>query len=192
MSVKRLASSGLHCLRVGLASVVMFQLTIGASVASAATPQTAADTETASPITHVIVIIGENRSFDYVFATYKPKHGETVNNLLSEGIITLDSNKNAIPGPNFNQAQQLFATDTDTFLLTPPTQEFPSNVLPAPLVGGPSGSAGYFSGSNPCGTTPAISALKCAEVSETGLPSTQYYHFLASGGTGLKSKTPDT
>ncbi len=91
-----------------------------------------------TPIKHVIVIIGENRSFDHVFATYVPKSGETINNLLSEGIIQLDSNKNAIPGPNFNNAQQFFATDTDTFLLAPPTQEYPSNVLPAPLVGGPS------------------------------------------------------
>ena len=30
-----------------------------------------------SPIKHVIVIIGENRSFDHVFATYVPKNGET-------------------------------------------------------------------------------------------------------------------
>ena len=30
------------------------------------------DDNTASPIKHVIVIIGENRSFDHVFATYKP------------------------------------------------------------------------------------------------------------------------
>ena len=77
---------------------------------------------TTSPIKHVIVIIGENRSFDHVFATYVPKSGETINNLLSEGIIELDSNKNAIPGPNFKNAQQLSATDTDSFLLAPPTQ----------------------------------------------------------------------
>ncbi len=54
---------------------------------------------TATPIKHVIVIIGENRSFDHVFATYVPKHGESVNNLLSQGIVKLDANKNAIPDP---------------------------------------------------------------------------------------------
>ena len=97
-----------------------------------------------------------------------------------------------IAGPNFSKAQLLFATTTDTFLLAPPTRAFPSNVLPAPLVGGPKGPAGYFPGSNPCGTTPPISALKCAEISETGLPSAQYHQFLAGGGTGLESKTPDT
>ena len=97
-----------------------------------------------------------------------------------------------IAGPNFSKAQLLFATTTDTFLLAPPTRAFPSNFLPAPLVGGPKGPAGYFPGSNPCGTTPPISALKCAEISETGLPSAQYHQFLAGGGTGLESKTPDT
>jgi len=30
------------------------------------------DGKTTTPIKHVIVIIGENRSFDYVFATYQP------------------------------------------------------------------------------------------------------------------------
>ena len=56
-----------------------------------------------TPIKHVIVIIGENRSFDHVFATYVPRPGQTVHNLLSEGIIQLDANKNAIPGPNVPQ-----------------------------------------------------------------------------------------
>ena len=152
MSYRSLASKGVHYLRIGLAALATFQFAICAPFASAGVQPQA----TASAITHVIVIIGENRSFDHVFATYQPKHGETINNLLSEGIVKLDSNKNAIPGPNFNNAQQLFGTTTDTFLLAPQTQEFPKNVLPAPLVGGPGGSAGYFSGSNPCGTTPAI------------------------------------
>ena len=66
--------------------------------------------DTGTPIKHVIVIIGENRSFDHVFATYVPKPGRLVNNLLSEGIVALDANKNAIPGPNFEKAHQLAAT----------------------------------------------------------------------------------
>jgi phospholipase C len=32
----------------------------------------------------VIVLIGENRTFDHVFATYVPKQGESVSNLLSK------------------------------------------------------------------------------------------------------------
>jgi phospholipase C len=43
--------------------------------------------KTATPIKHLIVLIGENRSFDNVYATYKPKNGQTVSNLVSNGII---------------------------------------------------------------------------------------------------------
>ncbi|MGC2171978.1 MAG: alkaline phosphatase family protein [Candidatus Sulfotelmatobacter sp.] len=193
MTFTSIASKGVHYLRIGLAGLAMFQFTICTPFASAASqPRPSRDWETASPIKHVIVIIGENRSFDHVFATYVPKNGERIDNLLSEGIIKLDANKNAIPGPNFAKAQQLSATDTDTFLLNPPKQEFPNNTLPAPLVGGPGGPGGYFSGTNPCGTSPAISAVKCAQLSESGLPGSQYYEDLVSGGTGLKSYTPDT
>ena len=41
-------------------------------------PSLAAQTAPAAttPIQHVIIIIGENRSFDHVYATYKPKHGQ--------------------------------------------------------------------------------------------------------------------
>jgi phospholipase C len=61
------------------------------------------DRKTASPIKHVIIIVGENRSFDHIFATYVPKHGgERVRNLLSEGIINADGS----PGPNFAKAHQ--------------------------------------------------------------------------------------
>ncbi|HZV87542.1 MAG TPA: alkaline phosphatase family protein [Candidatus Binatus sp.] len=59
--------------------------------------------ETASPIKHVIIIVGENRSFDHLFATYEPKRkNERVLNLLSEGIINADGT----PGPNFAKAHQ--------------------------------------------------------------------------------------
>ena len=43
--------------------------------------------KTASPIKHVIVIC-ENRTFDHLFATYEPGHGEHVDNLLSKGLST--------------------------------------------------------------------------------------------------------
>jgi phospholipase C len=148
---------------------------------------------TQSPIKHVIVIIGENRSFDHVFATYVPKQpGQSVNNLLSEGIIALDANKNAVPGPKFQLAHQSAAQDlgsTDTFLLSPPKQTFPSDQLPAPLVGGPKVS--YIP--NECGSTPITScpaSLTLAQQSESGLPA-NYYPSLLTGGTGQTSKTPD-
>jgi phospholipase C len=59
--------------------------------------------KTASPIKHVIIIVGENRSFDHLFATYVAKdRRERVLNLLSEGIINADGT----PGPNFAKAHQ--------------------------------------------------------------------------------------
>ena len=44
--------------------------------------------ETATPIKHVIILIGENRTFDNIYATYRPNNKQTVLNLLSQGIIT--------------------------------------------------------------------------------------------------------
>jgi phospholipase C len=154
-----------------LTSLALLQLT-----AMALNAQQTGDNDTTTPIKHVIVIIGENRSFDHVFATYVPKHGE-VWNLLSEGIVNADGT----PGPNFWVATQNAATDQsgDAFLLTPPETSFPSNVLPAPLAGGPTDS--YVMGDN----------LTLAQQSENGLPTT-YYPYLTSGGTGLTAKTPDT
>jgi len=193
MKLKRLAAIANQAARMSITAIALFQFAVGPNVVSAAPapPNSPRDAETTSPIKHVIVIIGENRSFDHVFATYVPKSGQTVNNLLSEGIIKLDANKDALPGPNFSKAQQLFGEDYGTFLLNPPTQPFANNAMPPELVGGPSGANGYFSGSNPCGTSPALTAKQCAEESETGLP-TSYYQDLASGGTGLTSATPDT
>src|ERR1700724_2563776 len=42
---------------------------------------------TATPIKHVIVLIGENRSFDNVFGMYRPRPGRSVSNLLTKGIV---------------------------------------------------------------------------------------------------------
>src|ERR1039458_4462376 len=35
------------------------------------------ETNTTTPIKHVIVIIGENRTFDHIFATYQPTSSDT-------------------------------------------------------------------------------------------------------------------
>src|SRR5271163_4581206 len=143
MKLKSLASYTMDGVRVGLTAIALLQFAVGAPIVNAQTPSAqAADnsSHTTSPIKHLIVIIGENRSFDHVFATYVPKPGETVDNLLSKGIIKLDSHKNAVRGPNFDKAHQLAAADNgpaDTFLLAPPKTEFPNDQLPSPLVGGP-------------------------------------------------------
>jgi phospholipase C len=162
--------------RCALGSLALLQLSLGTSFAAVATPA-AEDTRTATPIKHLIVIIGENRSFDHVFATYVPLHGEHVWNLLSEGIV----NSDGTPGANFSRGLQSAASDpaADAFLLNPSKTVFPSGYLPAPLVGGPKDS--FVTGDS----------LTLAKASENGLPE-DYYPFLVSGGSGLDSKTPDT
>jgi len=73
------------------------------------------DRRTHSPIKHVIVVMGENRTFDHVFATYRPRDGEFVDNLLSKGIIDADG----APGPNYGRAKQFAAVDTGVFSISP-------------------------------------------------------------------------
>jgi phospholipase C len=140
---------------------------------SAAAAEPAAKVKASSPIQHVIVIIGENRTFDHIFATYKPKGHETVSNLLSKGIVNADGT----PGPNFSLASQSTATDSSPngYLLNPPAT--PYAVLPPVLAGG------YSSGPFPDVAT--------AKFYENGLPD-DYYVYLTTGGTGLSHGAVDT
>ncbi len=139
------------------------------------------DSATASPIKHVIVIVGENRTFDHIYGTYKPKAGETVNNLLSQGIVKEDGT----PGPNFARGQQYSAdvTGSATFQLSPANKTLYS-VLPAPLNGGPTN---VCTDNGMCNFGDAIS-------SEDGLSMfpVNYYGFLLTGGTGLSGRVPDS
>jgi phospholipase C len=82
---------------------------------------------TTTPIKHVIVIIGENHTFDNVFGTYQPPAGQTIRNLLSEGIVTASGD----PGPNVGKAVQNTASDTTTYQLNP-TRTGPYSTLPQP------------------------------------------------------------
>ncbi len=132
---------------------------------------------TATPIKHVIVIIGENRTFDHIFATYKPKKGESVDNLLSKGII----NEDGTPGPNYSEALQYSAVDNhkDGYEISPMEKSLYS-ALPAPLTGGPS---------DVCKDN-GICTLAQAQASENGLAS-GYSKYLLTGGTGQASQVPD-
>ena len=137
-------------------------------------PASVTRSSTRTPIQHVIVIIGENRTFDHIFATYQPAQGETVNNLLSEGIIQADGT----PGPNFAVAHQNSAVDTfaQGYEMSPGGKSLYS-VLPTPLVGGP--------------TTPYFQTLEQAMEAENGL-APEYYQYMLTGGTGLQAGQPDT
>jgi phospholipase C len=92
---------------------------------------------TATPIKHVIVIIGENRTFDNIYGTYVPKHGK-VWNLLSKGIVRADGS----PGPNADRARQFeiqninpVAYFIDTSKLINPGKMAYAPFLPTPEVG---------------------------------------------------------
>jgi phospholipase C len=69
----------------------------------------------ATAIEHVIVIIGENRSFDNLFATYRPKKGQTIANLRSLGIVKA----NGQPGANFHLAGQHLALSSGEYSPAP-------------------------------------------------------------------------
>src|SRR5262247_4612919 len=95
---------------------------------------------TATPIKHVIVLIGENRTFDNVYGTYVPKHGQTVWNLLSRGIVNADGS----PGPNKDAAEQFTLKNPinplgyfiSTRSLNNPGKTLYSPFLPTPEAGG--------------------------------------------------------
>src|SRR5215469_2268897 len=152
-----------------------------APVAQAAKPS---DSNTITPIKHVIVIVGENRSFDHLFATYQPVAGESVNNLLSEKIIDAEGN----PGTNYSKAHQYSAdvTGHTTYELSPTSAKTLYGALPAPLNGGPT---------NAC-TSNGICNYGDARSSEDGLPSSpnpvDYYGFLLTGGSNLTGHVPDS
>jgi phospholipase C len=145
------------------------------------------DNNTTSPIKHVIVIIGENRTFDHVFATYQPKKGQTVANLLSKGIINADGT----PGPSFALAGQFSAIDSKpaqdqlppnnaqaTTFQVAAGDKSPYAKLPEPGLGGPE--------------TPYVPTVAAATSVENGLEP-QDEVLLTTGGTGLPgSHVPDT
>jgi phospholipase C len=85
-----------------------------ASIA-ALSPVLASAATTATAIEHVIVIVAENRTFDNLFATYRPKKGQTIANLLSKGIVK----ENGQPGPNFHLAEQHLAQNNGDYSPTP-------------------------------------------------------------------------
>ena len=137
------------------------------------------DNNTATPIRHVIVIYGENRSFDHLFATYVPRRGQTIRNLLSEGIVDQFGH----PGPNFAKARQYQATDTTTYS-TSPTKTGPYTVLPPVMT---AGAPTAPSDSNP---PPFATAAAAAAVDYGLLPGD--IPKLTSGATGLPKDSVDT
>jgi phospholipase C len=140
------------------------------------------DGKTTSPIKRVIIIIGENRSFDHVYATYVPKKGQTVSNLLSKGIIKADGT----PGPNYSLSAQFSAVDSDGPFSIAPGSKAAYTSIPTPLT---DGTPEFASDTTPA-TAPFIT-LTTAVAAEPDLFPT--YNFdLLTGASGLPNKAPDT
>jgi phospholipase C len=162
-------------------------LTLAVSVFGFGAPAQAGDDlnsadaiKTATPIKHVIIIVGENRSFDHLFATYVPKRkSEKVLNLLSEGIINADGS----PGPNFAKAQQFKITSAPNggkfFSSAGMANKELYSTLPAPDVAG-------------VGAVSPYTAILSFPGGDPGLPPQDQFLF-GTGGTGLTfTLGPDT
>jgi phospholipase C len=150
-----------------------------------ADPDTATDQlKTATPIKHVIVVIGENRSFDHVYGTYVPKSGDSILNLLSEHIVRRDGS----PGRNFATAQQFTTSgQTSYFIGVNKKNKTPYTVLPDPTLGGAPNVASM--------TMPPFMGLSDAQLAaiEPSLESFDLF-LLTTGATGaaVTSGAPDT
>ncbi len=167
------ASLAWRCVAAALAAFEMFALTPYSAVA-----QPRGDQSTTTPIQHVIVIIGENRSFDNVFGTYEPRRGQTVRNLLSEGIVNADGT----PGPNYWKSEQYQADVTGQYSNSPANKYLYSD-LPPLLAGGPTAASDT--------TPPPFATLAVAEQYDRGL-APDYDQYLLTGATGLPHGVVDT
>jgi phospholipase C len=179
MSLKHLVSNVLHGVRVTAVAATVFQFSLGAMLASPA--QADEKNHTQSPIKHVIVLIGENRTFDHLFATYVPKRGESVKNLLSEGIVNADGT----PGPHFKKAQQFQAVapfKTKYYIHLEGNDKTPYQVLPAPTL-----NFSPAAGGNPP-PFPAATPLSLLAVVEPSLE-TADLELLTTGASGATNTT---
>ena len=66
-----------------VAGVVLAVTAMVSAAAASTAPHASRAPATTTPIKHVVVIIGENHSFDNVFATYQPPDHRKIWNLLS-------------------------------------------------------------------------------------------------------------
>src|SRR5689334_393977 len=160
---------------------ILSALTMSSPAQAGTDPDVAVDSiRTATPIKHVIIIVGENRSFDHLFATYVPKRrDEHVRNLLSEQIVNADGT----PGPRFAKAHQFQVTSAPNggkfFISADMNSKTLYSTLPAPDVGG-------------VGAVSPYAAILSIPGGDPGLPPQSQFLF-GTGGTGLSfTLGPDT
>ena len=132
---------------------------------------------TETPIEHLIVVIPENRSYDHTFGTYVPRHGQSVSNILSKGIVNADGT----PGPNFAAAAQFTVPPQPAFYIGAPAKT-PYAILPPPdTLGSPTAQSN---------TAPPFTSLQIAAVERDLEPADLV--LLTTGATGLPRNSLDT
>ena len=136
-------------------------------------PEARGDRITRTPIKHVLLIIGENRSFDHLLGLFRPGPGQSVWNLFSERILNADGS----PGANFARARQWQASGTGSYSIHP-AKSAPFATLPPP-------------GTDNAPTNPPFASVAAARAAEPALPEDAYQQ-LTTGGTGLPKRIVDT
>jgi phospholipase C len=133
MPLKKTVSKCFHVFRAALFALTVVQFSLGGPLAGSLQAHDHDNGGTDTPIKHVIVLIGENRTFDHLFATYVPKGGESVKNLLFEGIINADGTA----GPHFSKAAQFQAVapfKTSYYISLDNGGKAPYTTLPSPTL----------------------------------------------------------
>jgi phospholipase C len=137
---------------------------------------------TATPIKHLIVVIGENRSFDHIFGVYKPRDDQRIRNLLSRGIVKEDGS----PGPNFRAAAQFTVLPQAKYFIDAPDGSKAAYItLPPPDLHGvpPIGSDSH---------PPPFASIAAAQAAEPSLKPEDAV-LLTTGASGLPATSgPDT
>jgi len=170
-------------MRLRALAVSALALCATAGAVAADTPAAAPKSvKTETPIKHVIVVIGENRSFDHVFGTYVPNPSQSILNLVSEGIVRADGS----PGPNFTAAKQ-FTTGAQTsyYIGVTSLKKTAYSVLPPPTLN--------RAPATPSTTSPPFTGLPQAQLAaiEPSLEPGDLF-LLTTGATGAGTTTgPD-
>jgi phospholipase C len=177
-----------NALYTSILAASAFGLGTGASGAAETNP--AESIRTASPIKHVIILIGENRGLDHTFGVYKPRgKGQTISNILSKGIVNIDGT----PGPNFKLAQQYsVAAQSSWYFGAPDASKIPyspTNLMPQPNTNGAPSAASTNPITDP--TAPFATVAIVQSLGEQDI-NTSDVELLTTGATGLPAGVLDT
>jgi phospholipase C len=169
---------------LGLLTLTLLGLGLAAS-ASAELNDAPAGLKTATPIKHLVVVIGENRSFDHIYATYVPGSRYSILNLLSEGIVRSDGS----PGRHFAAARQFVTSGQMSYFISAKRNKTAYTTLPAPTLGGaPNVQSTTLPPFPPEFVTSGLLSIIEPSLEQTDLP------LLTTGATGaaVTSGAPDT